>query len=241
MVKEPGRLKARAQELWGEALPRSLPYLQKHFPQVLWLGDPNQRKIALTFDDGPHPQDTPQVLRVLERYQVQATFFMVGREVKPLAPLVRAVAEAGHGLGLHGYRHRPFDLYPAVIVRRHLLITRRLISRACRYQVIGVRDVRPPFGVISPPLLERLIRWRFRPVIGSLVPVHWRQPLAQTVSEVQRHVRPGALIVLHEGQHGPAVAEILEKLVPWLQAQGYEFITIDRMWRMQSDWLGYRT
>ncbi len=237
MAEEANPLKSKARQLWGDILPSSLPYLQKQFPQVLWMGDPTRPQIALTFDDGPHPQDTPQILRTLDRYQVQATFFVVGRELEQHPHLVRAMAEAGHALGLHGYRHRPLDLYPAKIVRKHLLITRRLIARACRYKVIGVRDVRPPFGVLSPLLLDRLIRWRFRPVIGSIVPVHWRQSLAQTVTEVQRHAQPGALIVLHEGLGDPPVAEIVVELVPWLQAQGYRFITIDRMWQMQSKWL----
>lgn len=236
MTEEPGLLKTRAQQLWGDTLSRSLPYLQKQFPQVLWLGDPIRPEIALTFDDGPQPQDTPELLRVLDRYQVQATFFMVGRELEQVPHLVRAVAEAGHGLGLHGYRHRPLDIYPAKVVRQHLLITRRLISRACRYTVVGVRDVRPPFGLLTPLLLKRLIRWRFRPVIGSLVPVHWRQSQAQTVREVKRHARPGALIVLHEGQSGPPVAQIAANLIPWLQSEGYQFITIDQMWQARSKW-----
>jgi peptidoglycan/xylan/chitin deacetylase (PgdA/CDA1 family) len=119
--------------LWPSMLNDPLHVLlRRHFPQALWNGPGDHRAIALTFDDGPHPQDTPRLLELLARQQVRATFFQVGKQVAEYPDLVRQVAEAGHQIGMHGYRHRAFPLESAAILRGHLAHTQFLIAQACQ-------------------------------------------------------------------------------------------------------------
>ena len=80
------------------------------FPGCLWVGNSTDRTVALTFDDGPHPEYTPQLLQVLDRHEVPVSFFWLGVCVARSPALARAIFERGHWIGLHGYTHRSFPL-----------------------------------------------------------------------------------------------------------------------------------
>lgn len=84
--------------------------LKPIFPNCLWSGETNVPQIALTFDDGPHEQWTPQLLEVLDRYEIRASFFWLGSCVQRCPGIAKSVYERGHGIGLHGYDHRCFPL-----------------------------------------------------------------------------------------------------------------------------------
>jgi peptidoglycan/xylan/chitin deacetylase (PgdA/CDA1 family) len=123
--------------------------LHRLFPQALWTGNPERHEIALTFDDGPNPQDTLPLLEVLARHQVTATFFNIGSRVKQFPHLTRAVAEAGHQIGLHGYYHRPFPLELPVALRAELDQFRALAVKECACDPDLLWDVRPPYGLFT--------------------------------------------------------------------------------------------
>jgi peptidoglycan/xylan/chitin deacetylase (PgdA/CDA1 family) len=212
--------------------------LRQRFPQALWQGDPDQPVLALTFDDGPHPVDTPALLRVLEQHQVPATFFWLGQQIEQdptgSAPLVRAAHQAGHQIALHGYRHYPFPLEQPHILHRQLDHTRTLLADACACEPATLSYVRPPFGVFLPDTLTRLTSWHYRPVMWSMVPLHWKQSMQATIDQVLGAACNGALIVLHEGQaHSPPVAELAAAIIPRLLVAGFQFVTIDHMWQMR--------
>ena len=82
--------------------------LQPAFPSCLWSGKGRGRSIALTFDDGPHPDHTPRLLDVLEKYKITASFFWLGACVEKYGAIAQAVAQRGHWIGLHGYHHHNF-------------------------------------------------------------------------------------------------------------------------------------
>src|SRR5918994_7956186 len=84
--------------------------MQKKYPHTLWFGDTSRHEVALTFDDGPHPRDTSQVLEMLEKHKIQATFFLVGKAVEEYPSLVKEIHQHGHQIGIHCYRHIPFQL-----------------------------------------------------------------------------------------------------------------------------------
>lgn len=209
------------------AVPRQI---YERFPQALWVGNPQRREIALTYDDGPDLQDTPQLLAVLARYNVTATFCLIGERVEALPELVAAIAAEGHQIGLHGYRHRAFVLDQLPALHERLEYTRRLIATVANCDPGLLRYVRPPYGLFTPALLQSLIAWGYRPIIGSIVPVHWSLPLEQTVSQIMRYVQPGSLLVLHESLGGVPIAQITNELIPRLEAANFKFVTIDQMW-----------
>jgi peptidoglycan/xylan/chitin deacetylase (PgdA/CDA1 family) len=200
------------------------------FPEVLWNGETDERIVALSYDDGPDPADAPQLLDVLERQQVAASFCWFGYGAARHPAIVRAAAEAGHLIGTHGFDHRSFILEDRATLRRQLAVTRQLLAAAAGRPAEAIRDIRPPYGVFTPDLLADLAAWGFRAVVGSVIPIHWKQPQRTSVEQVLRQVGPGALIVLHESHGGPPVAQLTEELIVRLRSEGYRFVTHERLW-----------
>ena len=209
--------------------------LQPTFPTCLWAGNPTSKAIALTFDDGPHPYYTPQLLEVLDHYSIPASFFWLGACVHRSSAIAKAIYERGHWIGLHGYDHRSFPLLTPDDLKQSLQETQAAISRACGLKPSAIRDVRPPNGLFTPQTLNLFNQWHYRPVMWSVVPEDWVQPGVNVVVErVLHQVQNGSLIVLHDGaQGGQDVAATTRELVPQLLGQGYQFVTVDALWRQQ--------
>ncbi len=207
--------------------------LQRGLPGALWIGDPTERAIALTFDDGPWPRDTGDLLDVLARHETPATFFNIGLHAHKYPDLVQAVAQAGHRQGLHGYYHRPFPLLTAHQLETHLARARLVMAEAVGGSPEAFVYVRPPFGWFTPGLLRRLSEWEYRTVMWTVVPTHWLQPEQKTYTDVMRQISPGAILVLHESLPGPSIARVTDELLRRLKDDGYRFVTVDEMWVTQ--------
>ncbi|WP_017651844.1 polysaccharide deacetylase family protein [Fortiea contorta] len=207
--------------------------LQPRFPDCLWCGSNHRRAIALTFDDGPHPQYTRQVLQVLERYQIQASFFWLGVCVQRTPEVAQEICARGHWIGLHGYDHRSFPLLSTNQLRESLEKTQVAIYNACGLLPEQVRDVRPPNGLFTPKTLELFQQWNYRSVMWSVVPEDWALPgINSVVKRVLQQVENGSLIVLHDGLFGGQdVAATIEILISELIQRGYEFVTVDALWK----------
>ncbi|MDX2096614.1 MAG: polysaccharide deacetylase family protein [Leptolyngbyaceae cyanobacterium bins.59] len=226
-------------------LPAVARVLQTLFPDCLWALDPKvaispttgSPQIALTFDDGPHPVYTPQLLSILERYQVQASFFWLGACVDRNPTIARAVYEAGHWIGLHGYDHQSFPLLSPSDVQAQLEQTRTSIVQACQIDAGWLRDVRPPNGLFTPNTLRHLRQGGYRPVMWSVVPIDWTCPgPAVVVDRVLRQTKAGSHIVLHDGAYGGRdVAQVVDRLVPTLLAKNFEFVTIAKFWQLKHN------
>ncbi|AFZ23936.1 putative xylanase/chitin deacetylase [Cylindrospermum stagnale PCC 7417] len=206
--------------------------LQPSFPNCLWCGDGKNKAIALTFDDGPHPLYTPQVLAVLDRYKIPASFFWLGAGVNHSPDVAKEVCDRGHWIGLHGYDHRSFPLLSSTDLKQSLEKTQAAIYNACNLQPEQIRDVRPPNGLFTPATLKLFLQWNYRPVMWSVVPEDWVRPGVTTVVQrVLQQVKNGSLIVLHDGVcGGQDVAATIEILIPKLLQQGYKFVTVDTLW-----------
>ena len=206
------------------------------FPSCLWVGNAARREIALTFDDGPHPDYTPQVLEVLDRYAIPASFFWLGACVQRSPDVARAVYDRGHWIGLHGYDHRSFAALSAIALKQTLEQTQAEIFAACNLAPEMVRDVRPPNGIFTPKTLACLRQWNYRPVMWSVVPEDWVQPGVDLVIQRTLHqVGNGAIVVLHDGYYGGAdAAETIARLIPLLLQRQYRFVTIDQLWQTHT-------
>jgi peptidoglycan/xylan/chitin deacetylase (PgdA/CDA1 family) len=211
--------------------------LKPLFPECLWAGDEKSPMIALTFDDGPHPQHTPKLLKVLDRYGVVASFFWLGACVNRSPAIAEAIYRRGHWIGLHGYDHRSFPTLASDELIQSLKRTQTEISRACQIAEEAVLDVRPPNGFFTPKTLTLLKAGNYRSVMWSVVPEDWVDPGVSTVTNrVLAQVRNGSIIVLHDGHcGGEKVAEIVDFLIPTLLQQGYRFVTIDQIWQQTAN------
>jgi peptidoglycan/xylan/chitin deacetylase (PgdA/CDA1 family) len=204
--------------------------MQRRQPEVLWYGHESHREIALTFDDGPHPGDTPGVLDVLEKHGLQATFFLIGKDVEQNGKLVKEIHDRGHEIGIHCYRHRPFPFEDLQLLRKDLEETRNSLANLCDVSPGDLRDIRPPYGLFTHGTLSLFNEMGLRPVMWNCIPPHFLQPLSWSVKQVMDAALPGSIIVLHDGHgHGQKTAQIVDAVVPRLKAQGYEFVTIGQM------------
>lgn len=213
-------------------LPILYRILEPTFPSCLWAGSPNSKVIALTFDDGPHPDYTPQLLEVLNQYSIPASFFLLGACVNRSPAVAKAVYDHGHWIGLHGYDHRSFPMLTPAELKESLQKTQDAITQAC-LSPTTIRDVRPPNGLFTPRTLSLLHQWQYRSVMWSVVPEDWVRPgVAVVLQRVLQQVQNGSLIVLHDGAcGGQDVAVITAQLIPQLLRQGYRFVTVDTLWQ----------
>lgn len=214
--------------------------LKPAFPNCLWVGNGATPAIALTFDDGPHPQHTLPLLKVLDRYQIPASFFWLGICVQRSPDVARTIWQRGDWIGLHGYTHRSFARLSVSELKQSLARSQEVIAHACQvdlaYVQQNIRDVRPPNGFFTPQTLQYLQQWNYRPVMWSVVPEDWVRPGVDVVIErVLSQTCNGSLIVLHDGHcGGEDVATTVDRLVPVLLERGYQFVTVDQLWQQQS-------
>ncbi|MEA5572526.1 polysaccharide deacetylase family protein [Calothrix sp. UHCC 0171] len=207
--------------------------LQPSFPNCLWRGNPHSPNIALTFDDGPHQEYTPQLLAVLDYYNIPASFFWLGVCVNRFPEIAKMVSSHNHWIGLHGYEHHNFPFLSQAELRHSLQKTQIAIAQACNVAPEKIHDVRPPNGFFTPNTLKLLHQWNYRPVMWSVVPEDWVKPGINTVvKRVLNQVQHGSIIVLHDGYFGGQdVAATVANLIPQLLKQGYQFVTIDSLWQ----------
>ncbi len=211
----------------------------------------DQRVAALTFDDGPHPEWTPQLLALLERHRAKATFFVVGEMALRHPDLIERIAQAGHALGNHSWNHPSF---PQISTEEQISqITRceRLISSHSN------RLFRPPFGDTNWSMLAMLRQRGYRVICWDGAGVDWeRHDRDWILPMLQRQLRPGSILLLHDqlfaysSTDESSRTETFAALDQFLQqAREYSFVTVPELlqrgepqkvlWLKQSDpnWL----
>jgi peptidoglycan-N-acetylglucosamine deacetylase len=190
--------------------------------QPMYYLDDGPRVIALTIDDGPSPVYTPQVLRLLERYGVRATFSMIGESVSSYPAIAREVAAAGHTIVNHTWDH-------ANLTRLRASAQRAEIARATDaiHAATGVRPrmFRAPYGAWSPEALNYCASERLVPLDWSVDPLDWARPgVSAIITTIMRTTRSGSIILEHDGggDRSQTVAA-LQTVIPRLLDEGYRF------------------
>lgn len=162
-------------------------------------------ELALTFDDGPNPACTPQLIDILASHRIKATFFLVGRYAEAEPYLTRYIAESGHMIGNHSWSHPNLALAGRTKIREELYRTKHTLE-----QITGseVRFFRPPFGARRPFVLMEARDMGMAPVLWNAMTSDWKIPSAEEISEnLARKIdslgRRGrsATVVLHDGGH----------------------------------------
>lgn len=199
------------------------------------------RRIALTLDDGPSPY-VREVLAVLAEEGVRATFFVLGDRCRAFPEVLRDIAAAAHGIGLHGDTHQEFTHRDSQPWERRLAENRRAIDEALGAGNAAVQPYfRPPFGRLKTDWAREIGR-EYRIVNCSLLPgsldvwprrANWREPAELVAQRVRAGLHPGAIIALHCGQRGdhgvydmPHAAETVRSVCRLVRDLGY---ALDRL------------
>src|SRR5438874_2154507 len=158
------------------------------------------RGVALTFDDGPHPEGTPALLDLLGEAGVRATFFLVGEQVERWPALAERIAAEGHQVALHGHRHRNLLRVPPPVLARDLDRGARVLEHATGR---ATALYRPPYGIFSPPGLRIVRRRGWRPLLWSRWGHDWRHAVTpeRIAGEVTRDLADGDVLLLHDADH----------------------------------------
>lgn len=196
--------------------------------------------IALTFDDGPNPPYTAELLAVLRRHGVTATFFPKGRNVEAFPQAAREVVAQGHEIGNHSYHHLPMTA-----VSKQKMLTEIAQAQKIIHSVMGVRPTlfRPPFGAQFVGVKRALDELGLTSVLASSHGTDWEVTDARTIAAaVLEKAAPGGIILLHDG-HGdvaepqdqnsrqPSV-EAADIIIATLHDQGYRFVTVSELLSM---------
>jgi len=201
------------------------------FADVFWRGDEDARGVALTFDDGPSPEHTPRVLELLSRAGVKATFFVIGRKAAAHPELVRAMVDAGHAVGVHGYAHdRLFSLRRMGYVRRDLTLAIETLQK-----ITGERPrlFRPPIGHtnaliahVAKSLELTLVGWSVRALDG----LRGAQP-ERVAERVESRLEDGAVILLHDAAERedfvPASVKALPRILAAMKQRELTGVRVD--------------
>ena len=202
---------------------------QEHFIQFprLVRGNPRHREIALTFDDGPHPLFTEQLLTILRQEQVTATFFVIGQNVDAHPELVQQAAAQGIEIANHTYHHLRLPTIPVEDIATELENGARAIQRAIGYTT---RLYRPPGGEYDKDVINTTRDLGYVMVLWTDDPGDYADPGSSIIeNRVLRAVSNGGILLLHDGT--AQTVQILPDLLRKLKSRGYRFITCSEMAR----------
>jgi polysaccharide deacetylase family sporulation protein PdaB len=234
------RLKARAALACIALLTAGLWFANKYVYRgfglqvpIIRAGGPYFKVVALTFDDGPDPVYTPQILDILKDHGVKATFFIVGRHAEHYPEIVKRIAADGHSIGNHTYTH-PINL--VVLSRekiaREIERTEEAIVKAC-----GDRPYlfRPPRGLYNKNLMDVLKERKYTLVLWSLSSRDWQEPSYKEITwRISTGVKNGDILLFHdsgslivpEGGSRENTVGALPHVIKELRDKGYRFVTV---------------
>ncbi len=189
-------------------------------------------QIALTFDDGPHPHQTEQILEILKRYEVQATFFMVGQNVINYPDAARAVLRAGHEVGNHTFSHLHMRDLGEERLFEEVGMCEDALEELCEYRP---HLFRPPEGNVTKGVRDCSEKGDYALILWSLDTRDWELKNADLIADsVLSKVQPGDIILMHDyiGTNSQT-PEALEILLPRLLERGYQPVTVSQLLGLQ--------
>lgn len=180
------------------------------------------RKIALTFDDGPHPYYTEQLLDGLKERNVKATFFVLGKHAEEYPELVERMSKEGHLIGNHTYSHMQLSRQNGEAFKEELVKTSALIEELTGQEV---QYVRPPYGTWDKKFEEELNMF---PVLWNVDPLDWSSKnVAGIVQKVKSKTKENSIILMHDEYKTTVTAAL--QIVDELKEEGYEFVTVEEI------------
>ena len=188
----------------------------------------NSGKIALTFDDGPHPRYTEEILNILAEYNIKATFFIIGVNAENYPEDLQKIIESGCEIGNHTYSHVRINKLDQTQIRHQITKCEDTL-----YQLTGIRPCvfRPPEGILSKCLNNIVEEMNYNVVLWSIDTLDWAMNPSEKISEtVMKNLKGGDIILMHDYvSGGNTTCEALRLIIPQILAKGYEFVTVSEL------------
>ena len=206
--------------------------LAAHHPEALFSVATEDSLVAFTFDDGPDPARTPELLDVLGAHGARATFFLVGERAERHPDVVARIVREGHEIGTHGWRLAPPLLIGATTTGAELDRTAAVLD------AFGpVRWYRPGTGLYTTAIREAAEARGYRLALGSVYP---NDPYVWSARRQARHVlrevRPGDVVILHDALGWRTRApDVMRRVLPELERRGYRFVTLSELVAAEAD------
>ena len=188
----------------------------------------NEKRVALTFDDGPHPRYTAQILEILEEYDITATFFIIGVNAEIYPESLKMIVDSGCEIGNHTYSHVRIDKMSSEDLEREILMCEEVL-----YSATGKRPTlfRPPEGRVPKTLLPISSKLGYNIVLWSIDTLDWSHNPSDNISyAVLNNMHGGDIILMHDYVSGKnTTCDALRIFIPELLSQGYEFVTVSQL------------
>ena len=188
----------------------------------------SEMKIALTFDDGPHPRQTPKILEILAKYGIKATFFTVGINAYYYPETLKSVVDAGHEIGNHTYTHPKVSKIEKGKLREEIENCEEIIYQLTEYKT---KLFRPPEGMIDSGVLNLIDDLDYSIILWDIDTRDWAHtPPRQIADNVINSISSGDIILMHDyiGTNSPT-CEALELFIPILLEKGFKFVVISEL------------
>jgi polysaccharide deacetylase family sporulation protein PdaB len=181
--------------------------------------------VALTFDDGPYPVWTAEYLELLEKYQIKATFFLVGQRVKQYPHLAQKIQNKKCEIGTHSYGHHNLVQRNLKQLEADFMYTKENIKKAVGQEP---RLFRPPFGAYNDVVLEIAEKYGQKTITWNIDPRDWNSHDSnEIVYRVLSQVSGGSIVLLHEGRKSTLAA--LPRIIKGLREKGYEIVSVSEL------------
>ena len=186
------------------------------------------KKVALTFDDGPHPRYTPEIIDILEEYGIKATFFVIGQNIDNYPEAFERIVSSGCEIGNHTYSHKNMAKMCEEEIMREIKGTEESVARYTDKKMLLLR---PPEGAIGVPLERVCQTLGYDVILWSVDTLDWANTPSEAITaNVMKSLCGGDIILMHDYTSNKGITcSALRALIPAMIEKGYEFVTVSEL------------
>lgn len=195
---------------------------------VYYRSNTEEKLVALTFDDGPHKYRTDEILDLLEKEEIKATFFVVGIMAKEYPEVIKRTLALGHEIGNHTYNHSKLKSLTTEKLKDELVKTEEVLYEICEYRP---KLFRPPEGWCSQSIASAAHELDYDVILWNIDTLDWAHNDTNKICKcISDGISPGSIILFHDYVSGNAsTLDALKIIIPKLKSEGYRFVTVSEL------------